>query len=173
MIPILYSTSETSFTSNGLGRLTDCISCLVTEERNGIFECEFKYPITGKFYNEMVTNGGIISVTHDDAKDRQPFDIYKYSAPIDGIVTFNARHISYRLSGITVKPFTAASCALALQGIGTNSLSTNPFSFWTDKAVTSTFTLSVPTSAKAILAGNRGLFSTCTGKASTSSTSSM
>lgn len=156
MIPILYSTSETSFTSNGLGRLTDCISCLVTEERNGIFECEFKYPITGKFYNEMVTNGGIISVTHDDAKDRQPFDIYKYSAPIDGIVTFNARHISYRLSGITVKPFTAASCALALQGIGTNSLSTNPFSFWTDKAVTSTFTLSVPTSAKAILAGQQG-----------------
>lgn len=156
MIPILYSTSETSFTSNGLGRLTDCISCLVTEERNGIFECEFKYPVTGKLYNEMVTNGGIISVTHDDAKDRQPFDIYKYSAPIDGIVTFNARHISYRLSGITVKPFTAASCALALQGIGTNSLSTNPFSFWTDKAVTSTFTLSVPTSAKAILAGQQG-----------------
>lgn len=156
MIPILYSTSETSFTSNGLGRLTDCISCLVTEERNGIFECEFQYPITGKLYNEMVTNGGIISVTHDDAKDRQPFDIYKYSAPIDGIVTFNARHISYRLSGITVKPFTAASCALALQGIGTNSLSTNPFSFWTDKAVTSTFTLSVPTSAKAILAGQQG-----------------
>ena len=156
MIPILYSTSETSFTSNGLGRLTDCISCQVTEERNGIFECEFKYPITGKFYNEMVTNGGVVSVTHDDAKDRQPFDIYKYSAPIDGIVTFNARHISYRLSGITVKPFTAASCALALQGIGTNSLSTNPFSFWTDKAVTSTFTLSVPTSAKAILAGQQG-----------------
>lgn len=156
MIPILYSTSETSFTSNGLGRLTDCISCQVTEERNGIFECEFKYPVTGKLYNEMVTNGGIISVTHDDAKDRQPFDIYKYSAPIDGIVTFNARHISYRLSGITVKPFTAASCALALQGIGTNSLSTNPFSFWTDKAVTSTFTLSVPTSAKAILAGQQG-----------------
>ena len=156
MIPILYSTSETSFTSNGLGRLTDCISCLVTEERNGIFECEFQYPVTGKLYNEMVTNGGIISVTHDDAKDRQPFDIYKYSAPIDGIVTFNARHISYRLSGITVKPFTAASCALALQGIGTNSLSTNPFSFWTDKAVTSTFTLSVPTSAKAILCGQQG-----------------
>lgn len=156
MIPILYSTSETSFTSNGLGRLTDCISCQVTEERNGIFECEFKYPITGKFYNEMVTNGGVVSVTHDDAKDRQPFDIYKYSAPIDGIVTFNARHISYRLSGITVKPFTAASCALALQGIGTNSLSTNPFSFWTDKAVTSTFTLSVPTSAKAILVGQQG-----------------
>lgn len=156
MIPILYGKSETAFTSNGLGRLTDCISCLVTEERNGIFECEFQYPVTGKLYNEMVTNGGIVSVTHDDAKDRQPFDIYKYSAPINGIVTFNARHISYRLSGIVVKPYTAASCALALNGIVTNSVSTNPFTFWTDKAVTTTFKLETPTSAKAILVGQQG-----------------
>lgn len=156
MIPILYGKSETAFTSNGLGRLTDCISCLVTEERNGIFECEFQYPVTGKLYNEMVTNGGIVSVTHDDAKDRQPFDIYKYSAPINGIVTFNARHISYRLSGIVVKPYTAASCALALNGIVTNSVSTNPFTFWTDKAVTTTFKLETPTSAKALLVGQQG-----------------
>ena len=156
MIPILYDTSETSFTSNGLGRLADCVSCLVTEERNGIYECEFQYPVTGKHYTEMITNGGIVSVTHDATGDRQPFDIYKYSAPIDGIVTFNARHISYRLSGIVVQPFTAASCSAALQGISTNSLSTNPFTFWTDKNVNSTFTLSVPRSAKSLLAGQQG-----------------
>lgn len=156
MIPILYDKSETSFTSNGLGRLLECISCVVGEERNGVYECEFQYPITGKLYNEMVTNGGIISVIHDDAKDRQPFDIYKYSAPIDGIVTFNARHISYRLSGIVVKPYTATSCALALQGIGTNSVSANPFTFWTDKNVSAAFELGEPMSAKAILAGQAG-----------------
>ena len=38
MIPILYSGSETAFTSNGIGRLTDCIKCTVTEEKNGIYE---------------------------------------------------------------------------------------------------------------------------------------
>ena len=41
MIPILYDTNETVFESNGLGRLRDCISCIVTEERNGIYECDF------------------------------------------------------------------------------------------------------------------------------------
>ena len=156
MIPILYDKNEIAFVSNGLGRLVDCVSCEVTEERNGVYECEFVYPMTGRFYQEMVDNGGIISVIHDDAKDRQAFDIYKYSAPIDGLVTFNARHISYRLSGIPVSPFTAASCALALQGIKDNSVMPNPFTFWTDKVVSSTFTLDVPASARALLAGQQG-----------------
>jgi phage minor structural protein len=156
MIPILYDKNEIAFVSNGLDRLVDCVSCEVTEERNGVYECEFVYPMTGRFYQEMVDNGGIISVIHDDAKDRQAFDIYKYSAPIDGLVTFNARHISYRLSGIPVRPFTAASCALALQGIKDNSVMPNPFTFWTDKVVSSTFTLDVPASARALLAGQQG-----------------
>lgn len=156
MTPILYGKSETSFTSNGKGRLVDCISCTVTEERNGIYECEFEYPITGKFYEEMTVNGGIISVTHDDNGDRQAFDIYKYSAPINGIVTFYACHISYRLNGITVNPFTASSCSAALTAIGTNSMQTNPFTFWTDKSVSSTYALANPASARGLLWGSEG-----------------
>lgn len=156
MIPILFSKTETQFLSNGVGRLADCISCEVTEERNGLYECEFTYPITGKWYKYIIENGGIIYATHDDTKQPQPFDIYKWSAPINGIVTFNARHISYRLLGITVEPFTAASCFAALQGIGTNSMQTNPFTFWTDKIVASSFALPAPASARSILAGNAG-----------------
>ena len=102
MIPILYSYDETNFTSNGVGRLSECLTCTVTEEVNGIYECEFTYPITGKYFNDLINgpdgvNLGIIAVTHDHNGDIQPFDIYKFSAPINGIVTFNARHISYRL----------------------------------------------------------------------------
>lgn len=102
MIPILYSHDETNFTSNGVGRLSECLTCTVTEEVNGIYECEFTYPITGKYFNDLINgpdgvNLGIIAVTHDHNGDIQPFDIYKFSAPINGIVTFNARHISYRL----------------------------------------------------------------------------
>ena len=48
MIPILYDVGETRFESNGLGRLADCLSCMVTEERNGIYECKFSYPVTGE-----------------------------------------------------------------------------------------------------------------------------
>ena len=44
MIPILYEKSETSFASNGLGRLRDVISAKVVEERNSIYELDFEYP---------------------------------------------------------------------------------------------------------------------------------
>lgn len=156
MIPILYSKSETQFLSNGLGRLTECISCDVTEERNGIYECEFQYPVTGRFCKEMMENGGVISVTHDNHGDRQAFDIYKFSAPIDGIVTFNAHHISYRLNGIIVTPFEAFTCAGALQKISQKSANTNPFTFTTDKSVTAPYILNVPANARGLLAGNSG-----------------
>ena len=98
MIPIIYDKDEIAFVSNGLGRLSDCISCIVTEERNGIYECDFEYPMDGANF-DLIIPGRTISVTHDDTGDVQPFDIVSYSKPIDGIVTFHAVHISYRLSG--------------------------------------------------------------------------
>ena len=101
MIPILFEKTETAFNNNGLGRLRDCISCVVTEERNGIYECDFELPVTSSDY-EDVQIGRIIGVTHDDTDDIQPFDIVSYSKPIDGVVTFHAVHISYRQSYMTV-----------------------------------------------------------------------
>ena len=62
MIPILYDKTETAFISNGLGRLRDCISCIVSEERNGIYECDFEYPVDGANYN-LIQVGRIIGVT--------------------------------------------------------------------------------------------------------------
>lgn len=156
MIPILYRREELNFNTNGLGRLSECISCAVTEERNGIYELEFTYPITGRFYDQMVENGGCVAVIHDDSHDLQPFDIYKYSAPIDGVVTFYAHHISYRLGNIILQPFTASSCADALDQIPANSLNTCPFTFWTDKMVSGDFSLSAPDNARAILGGQEG-----------------
>jgi phage-related protein len=144
MIPILYGTSETTFTSQGKGRLFDAATCVVTEELNGIYELEFTYHITGYLYNEMITNGGIVYCTHDDSKTLQAFDIYKYSAPINGLVTFYAHHISYRLNKIVVQPFTATSCADAVSKIVTNSMQTNPFTFNTDKTVGTPFELTAP-----------------------------
>ena len=94
MIPILYDSAETQFTSNGLGRLKDTISCIVTEERNGIYEVEFDYPISGDKY-ELIKEGRIVAVTHDETGDVQPFILYKRTATIDGKVKFNAHHLSY------------------------------------------------------------------------------
>lgn len=101
MIPILFESTETEFNNNGLGRLRSCISAVVTEERNGVYECDFSIPVTsGEFDN--IRLGRIIGVTHDDSEDIQPFDIVSYEKPIDGIVTFHAVHISYRQSYLTV-----------------------------------------------------------------------
>ena len=132
MIPILYENTETAFTTNGLGRL-NCIRCIVTEERNGIYECEFDLPVSDPMFEE-VKIGRIIACTHDEEGDVQPFDIYKKSEPINGVVTFYASHISYRLNEITVEPFTALSCSAALTALKTNSVGANPFTFTTDKA---------------------------------------
>ena len=152
MIPILYDKTETTFTSNGLGRLASCTRCIVTEERNGGYECEFDFPISDPKY-ELIQEGQIIAVTHDDNGDIQPFDIYHRTAPIDGIVTFYARHISYRQIGITVEPFTASGIANAIAGIKTNSYDTNPFTYSTDKTTAGDYTVKVPSSAKALLGG--------------------
>lgn len=155
MTPILFEATERTFTTNGIGRLSDCISCTVTEERNGIFEVEFQYPITGAFYSE-ISAGRIIVTSHDENGDLQPFIIYRRSAPINGVVTFNAHHISYLLTGITVSPFTASSVADAFNSIGTHSMITNPFTFWTDNTTGGTLTVKVPMSTRALLGGTRG-----------------
>ena len=155
MIPKLYASTETAFTSEGLGRLTDATRCEVTEERNGIYELVLEYPVGGPMINKIQV-GRYIGATHDDDQDVQPFEIYKVSAPIRGVVTVNAWHISYKLNSVAVLPFTADSCANALAAIGTNSLNTNPFTFWTDKAVAAPFELTVPKNARNILGGETG-----------------
>ena len=154
MIPILYEKTETTFTSNGLGRLASCTRCIVTEERNGVYECEFDFPISDPKY-ELIQEGRIIAVTHDDNGDIQPFDIYHRTAPIGGVVTFYAKHVSYRQNGITVKPFTASGVANAIAGLKTNSVGTNPFKYTTDKTTTGTYTVTVPSSLKALLGGEQ------------------
>lgn len=155
MIPILFDSTETSFQSNGVGRLRDCIKCVVTEERNGQFECEFKYPITGKYYHDIV-EGMYVYCIHDDTKTPQAFEIYSRSAPMNGIVTFHARHISYKLNNIVVNPFSATTVAEAFAKINDASINANPFTFWTDKSTTANFKLLNPASVRSILGGVQG-----------------
>lgn len=134
MIPILYDTNETAFVNNGIGRLRDCISCIVTEERNGIYECDFEYPITGANY-ELIQIGRIVGVTHDDTGDIQPFDIVSFQKPIDGIATFHCTHISYRQSYMTVTGTNINSLSAAFSLFSTATPS-NPFNYQTDKTST-------------------------------------
>lgn len=157
MIPILYDKDELAFATNGLGRLRDCISCVVTEERNGIYECDFEYPIDGQNYDQIQC-GRIIGITHNETGDIQPFDIVSYSKPINGIATFHAVHISYRQSFLTVKTSKGvSSLADAFTLLGT-AQPTNRFTYSTDKISAAYFGASdgTPRTVKELLGGIEG-----------------
>lgn len=155
MIPILYESTETTFTSNGIGRLSDAVSCVVTEERNGPYELEMEYPVTGKYYSDLELFRIIFAVPAD-GKSGQPFEIYDISRPLNGVVTVRAWHLSYRLNKVTVAPFTAASCAAALQSLATYAVPATTFTFGTDKNVSATFNVKVPSSLRGLLGGQAG-----------------
>lgn len=156
MIPILYDKNETAFVSNGLGRLRDCISCEVTEERNGIYECDLEYPVNGAHYDEIQV-GRIIGVTHEESDDIQPFDIVSYTKPIDGVVTFHCVHVSYRQSYITVRASNINTLADALTALQTTEPA-NPFSYTTDKTSSGFAAVfdGLPKSVKSVLGGVEG-----------------
>ena len=156
MIPILYPANETAFTSEGIGPLSDVLSCYVEEERNGSYELEMEYPVTGILFPEIKTGRVILAKASDSGK-WQPFDIYNVSPTMDGVVTVNAEHISYRLSGIPVEPFNATGIVSALQGLKQHSLISNPFTVWTDIDNTTTkFSVKIPQSFRACLGGTDG-----------------
>ena len=155
MIPILYDDGERNFVTNGIGRLSDCLTCIVTEERNGIYECEFTYPITGERYLD-IDEGQIIFCTHDDTKVPQAFVIYGRSAPLNGVVTFYAHHISYKMRKTVVTPFSATSITDAFNKLPLNTVPRTNFTFWTDKDVVRDFTVDEPRAMRGVLGGEDG-----------------
>ena len=155
MIPILYNSTETDFTTQGLGALVDAIYCRVTEERNGIYELEMEYPQTGIHFND-IRNGNIITAIPSPYRAAQPFRIYKVTKPLNGNVTVYASHISYDLNKIPVSPFSASTASSALAGIKTNMQIQNNFQFWTDKTTDAAFSSQVPAACRSLLGGQEG-----------------
>ena len=153
--PRLYPPTATAWDTNGLGALSDCISCVVEETLNGPFELEMQYRLNGLHYADITLRSIILAKPNPTARP-QPFRVYKISRPINGVVTINAQHLSYDLSGIVIEPFNAPSLASALEGMKTNTVTENPFEYETDKTVISDFVVSYPSSARSLVAGQRG-----------------
>lgn len=153
--PRLYPPTASAWDTNGLGALSDCISCVVEETLNGPFELEMQYRLNGLHYADITLRSLILAKPNPTARP-QPFRVYKISRPINGVVTINAQHLSYDLSGIVIEPFNAPSLASALEGMKTNAVTENPFEYETDKTVISDFVVSYPSSARSLVAGQRG-----------------
>lgn len=155
--PILYPAGTTSFTTNGLGQLSDAISCRIQEKENGLFELSMVYPVDGIHFADIV-NARIIYAQHVDGP--QPFEIYKISKPLSGKVEINAQHATYGLSMIPAFPGTAASAAEAMDLLETSAetiMGANcPYHFWTNVVSSGTFTVEQPTAIRALLGGQEG-----------------
>ncbi|MBQ6905330.1 MAG: phage tail protein [Spirochaetia bacterium] len=155
MIPILFSENATSFTTNGIGRLSDANKCIVKEERNGAYELEMEYPVTGAHYSE-ITVSKIIHAVPADGKYAQPFRIYKTEKLISGRIRVYAEHITYQANHIPVMPFEANSAASAMAQLQSNAVGPNPFTLWTDLQTTGHYVQEEPESIRARLGGQEG-----------------
>lgn len=156
MIPILFRSTETEFTSYGIGALSNAIFCFVEEVRNGSYELTLEYPITGIHYAE-INYRSIILAKANFIDAPQPFRVYKITKPINGKVTIYARHLSYDLSGVPVQPFTAAGIQSALNGLKSNAMTDiSTWTFTTSRTTASTFKVDVPSSVKSWFGGKEG-----------------
>ena len=159
MKPILFAENTTTFTSNGIGRLSDALDCTVTEERNGQYELEMTYPMSGQHYGDIAIRK-IVVVKPSANATLQAFRIYKMGKPINGKVTIYAQHITYDLSKNVCMPQTVTAsgtaCNTALQGLKNTAIESCSFSFWTDVTTVASYKQTVPGSIRSRLGGVEG-----------------
>lgn len=156
MIPVLYEKTETDFTHNGIGLLTDTIKATVAEERNGPYELTLQYPITGRYFSMI--EDAIIKAKTNDTSDPQLFRVYRSTKPINGIVTFYGEHISYDLNGLPLAGFSCEGTTPLVainRALGETPLN-HPFSAWSDIATLNGTKIKEPPSVRGLLGGQEG-----------------
>lgn len=114
MIPILLSGETVK------GFLADAMTCVVTEERNGVYELTLTYPVTGALFAELSVDR-FVKAKPNDTSDLQLFRIYEITKPLNGVVTVNAEHVSYALSHFPVNNISVTgNAALVINTILSN-----------------------------------------------------
>jgi len=158
MAPLADGGNRRDFDDFGLGAMTDCVSCEVTEERNGEYELVMEYPMNGVVFDKIQARCVILA--KPNYSDRpQPFRIYRISAPIGGIVTINAQHIVYDMSGVPVTEFKTGTVGkgTALLNLYNHKMLAMPFFFYnsglSDLAV---FEVTEPSSIRSWFGGREG-----------------
>ncbi|MDO5764183.1 MAG: phage tail spike protein, partial [Elusimicrobiales bacterium] len=162
MIPMLFEADETSFQSNGLGALTDTVSCFIDQEINGGFELEMRYSAEGIHF-ELLRKNRIILAETGSAGQPQPFRIYRISKEIGGTVMVYARHICYDLMGIPVAPFSAENAREAMGKIRENAVVPCPFELAAEIDAEGSMEAADPKDAWTLI-GKSGILSAYTGE---------
>ena len=154
MVPVLYETmTEGTVPAHyGLGPLTDCLRCEVSEERNGKYELVLEYAAEGIHADDIQVNRFIMAKPNF-TDNPQIFRIYKVSKTMNGKFTVNAQHISYDLSGKVISTGTAGSCTAACLLL---EASAGNFTITTDKTVSADFVIKEPSSVRSWFGGKQG-----------------
>lgn len=154
MLPILYENVEAGIVPAhyGVGVLRDCLSCVVTEERNGAYEMELSYPASGIHAADIVPNC-VIKVKPNPTDNPQLFRVYKIGKTMAGVFTVSAHHVSYDLSGTIITNGVATDIAGAcevLQG------ASQGYTIATNKGTIAPFKISEPSSVRSWFGGKSG-----------------
>ena len=119
---------------NGIGPLSDCITCEVSEEKNGAYTLSMEYPVGGLHWLDLDI-GRTIVCKPNQYDQEQPFIIKKISKAMAGRIKIDAEHISYNANGIIVAGFNAGNAGAFRTFINDNALN-NQFTFDSDIVAT-------------------------------------
>ena len=106
--------------------LPDVISIQVTENLNGSFDLEMKYPIQGENADLLSIDnigGGyspLVCVVPRKGANEEPFRIYETNKSLDGLMTVKAHHIVYDTDGIVIEPFSATGISAVVSALNTH-----------------------------------------------------
>lgn len=154
MIPILYKTMTEGTTPGhkGVGPLTDCLSCIVKEERNGAYELTLEYTADG-IHADEIQPLRFIMAKPNFTDNPQIFQIYKVGKVLNGRFSVFAEHISYTLSGKLISSGTASSCAAAVALLEAQA---GNFTITTDKTAVGNFAITDVSSVRSWFGGKAG-----------------
>lgn len=156
MIPKLYEAKESNFEHNGLGLLTDTISCVITEEQNGMYELELTYKV-GSFLCKSLVEDNIVKAKANNEHDPQLFRIYYVSEEINGTILVKAEHISYDLRGNFLESIflSNTTCQQAGEEAFNKLEESHNFTFYSDIEHTANYNISRANGLECIV-GKRG-----------------
>lgn len=118
MKPVLYSPTDTDFTAGGIGILSDCKKCLVTEEANGSYTVELSFPINAKFSNQLEDHNYQIKCKPNATDNFHIFYIYNhYKDMATGLLYVYGKSRTMKLGNRAVKKleFERATCQEAMK----------------------------------------------------------
>ena len=163
MFPILYEniTVGSIPQHNGLGTLTDCVSCISEQKRNDIYELTMEYQASGIHAQEIALRR-ILKVKANFTDDPQLFRIDRIGKTMNGTFTVYAKHISYDMSGYSIVNGTAnnigSACELLEDATCLDPVNhpEQKFSIGTLKQTAGNFAIKTPSSVKSWFVGKEG-----------------